>query len=112
MEILRMKTRNGAAQNGEKTSMSIEEVTDLTFAFAKKYLRKEPEAIVSAEKLEGEWRITIEALERRSIPDSQDLLGRYEVRLNKNGALIGWAQKVIRRRCDLISPSETQTETS
>jgi hypothetical protein len=51
-------------------------------------------------------------LERKSIPDSLDLLGRYEIRLNKNGALIGWTQKVIRRRCDLISSSETETETS
>jgi len=112
MEILRMKTRNGTAQNRKKPNVSIEEVTDLAFAIAKKYLRKEPEAIVSTEELEGEWRITVEALERRSIPDSQDLLGRYEVRLNKNGALIGWAQKVIRRRCDIISSSETETETS
>jgi hypothetical protein len=96
----------------EKTSVSIEEVTDRAFAIAKKYLRKEPEAILSVEQLEGEWRITVEVLERRSIPDSQDLLGRYEIRFNKNGALIGWTQKVIRRRCDKVSPSETETETS
>jgi hypothetical protein len=96
----------------KKTSVSIEEITDLAFAMAKKYLRKEPEAILSVEELEGEWRITVEALERRSIPDSMDLLGRYDFRLNKNGALIGWTQTVIRRRCDLVSPSETETETS
>ena len=107
-----MKTRNDTAQNRDKPSVSIEEVTDLAFAIAKKYLRKEPEAILSVEELEGEWRITVEALERRSIPDSMDLLGRYEIRLNKNGALIGWTQKVIRRRCDIISSSETETETS
>jgi hypothetical protein len=96
----------------EKTRVSIEEVTDLAFAIAKKYLRKEPEAILSVEQQEEEWRITVEALERKSIPDSLDLLGRYEIRLDKNGALIGWTQKVIRRRCDIISPSETETETS
>jgi len=107
-----MKARNDTAQNRDKPSVSIEEVTDLAFAIAKKYLRKEPEAILSVEELEGEWRITVEALERKSIPDSMDLLGRYEIRLNKNGALIGWTQKVIRRRCDIISSSETQTETS
>lgn len=98
--------------SAEKTSVSIEEVTDLAFAIAQKYLRKEPEAIISVEELEGEWRITVEALERRSIPDSMDLLGRYEIRLNKSGGLIGWTQTVIRRRCDLVSPSETETETS
>jgi len=92
--------------------MSIEKVADLAFTIAKKHLRKEPEAIISAEELKGEWRITVEVLERRSIPDSLDLLGRYEIRLSKNGALIGWTQKVIRRRCDLVSSSETETETS
>jgi len=39
----------------EKTSVSIEEVTDRAFAIAKKYIRKEPEAILSVEQLEGEW---------------------------------------------------------
>jgi hypothetical protein len=96
----------------EKTSVSIEEITDRAFAIAKKCLRKEPEAILGVEQMEGEWRITVEALERKSIPDSLDLMGRYEIRLNKNGALIGWTQKVIRRRSDTISSSETETETS
>ena len=105
-----MKTCNDT--HTRATSVSIEEVTDLAFAIAQKYLRKEPEAIISVEELEGEWRITVEALERRSIPDSLDLLGRYEIRLNKSGGLIGWTQTVIRRRCDLVSPSETETETS
>ena len=105
-----MKTCNDTHTHA--TSVSIEEVTDLAFAIAQKYLRKEGEAIISVEELEGEWRITVEALERRSIPDSLDLLGRYEIRLNKSGGLIGWTQTVIRRRCDLVSPSETETETS
>jgi hypothetical protein len=96
----------------KKASVSIEEVTDMAFAIAKKYLRKEPEAVLSVEEVQGEWRITVEALERRSIPDSLDLLGRYEIRLNKSGALIGWTQRVIRRRCDKISSSEAETETS
>ena len=96
----------------KETNVSIEEVTDTAFAIAKKYLRKEPEAILTVEELDREWRITIEALERKSVPDSLDLLGRYEIRLNKSGALIGWTQKTIRRRCDRISPSEIETATS
>jgi len=96
----------------EKTSVSIEEVTDIAFVIAKKYIRKQPEAVLNVEELEGEWKITVEALERKSIPDSLDLLGRYEIRLNKKGALIGWTQKVIRRRCDLIRCSEIETGTN
>lgn len=96
----------------EKTRASIERVTDLALAIAKKYIRKELETITGVEEVGGEWRVTVEALERKAVPDSQDLLGRYEIRLNKNGELIGWTQKVIRKRCDTISPLQTEIETS
>ena len=91
---------------------TVEKITDQALAIAKKYISKEPETVTSIEQKEGEWKVTVEALERKAVPDSQDLLGRYEIRLNKNGELIGWTQTVIRRRCDKISPSETETETS
>ena len=96
----------------EKTRASIERVTDLAIVIAKKYIRKELETITGVEEVGGEWRVTVEALERKAIPDSQDLLGRYEIRLNKNGELIGWTQKVIRKRCDTISPLQTEIETT
>jgi hypothetical protein len=96
----------------EGTRASIETVTDLALAIAKKYVRKELEAIIGVEEVGGEWRVTVEALERKAVPDSQDLLGRYEIRLNENGELIGWTQKIIRKRCDPISPLQTATETT
>lgn len=96
----------------EKTRASIETITDLALATAKKYIRKELETIIGVEEVGGEWRVTVEALERKAVPDSQDLLGRYEIRLNKNGELIGWTQKIIRKRCDIISPLQTEIETT
>jgi hypothetical protein len=96
----------------EKTRTSIERVTDLALAIAKKYIRKELETITSVEEVAGEWKVTVEVLERKTIPDSQDLLGRYEIRLNKNGELIGWTQKVIRKRSDVIPALENEIETS
>jgi hypothetical protein len=96
----------------ENARASIETVTDLAIAIAKKYVRKELEAIVGVEEVDGEWRVTVETLERKAIPDSQDLLGRYEIRLNTNGELVGWTQKVIRKRCDPISPLQTRMETT
>jgi hypothetical protein len=78
----------------------------LALTIAKKYISKEPEAVIGIEKKEGEWTVTVEALERKAVPDTQDLLGRYEIRLNKNGELIGWKQKMVRKRSDRIMPSE------
>jgi hypothetical protein len=96
----------------ENARASIETVTDLALATAKKYIRKEPETIIGVDKVGEEWRVTVEALERKAVPDSQDLLGRYEIRLSKDGELIGWTQKIIRKRCDLISPLQTEMETT
>jgi len=92
--------------------MTVEKIVNQSVAIAKNLIRKEPETVTSVEEVEGEWRVTVEALERKAIPDSQDLLGRYEIRLNKNGELIGWAQKILRKRCDTISPLQTEVETT
>ena len=87
--------------------MTVEKIVNQSVAIAKNLIRKEPEAVTSVEEVEGEWRVTVEALERKAVPDSQDLLGRYEIRLNKNGELIGWTQKILRERCDTTSPLQT-----
>ena len=90
----------------EKTS--IEKIIDLAIVVTKKHISKEAEAIVSIEQKEGEWNVTVEALERKAVPDTQDLLGRYEIRLNENGGLIGWKQIMIRKRSDRLMPPEEE----
>jgi hypothetical protein len=86
---------------------SIYEVTDQALAITKKYISKVPETIVDVKEKKEEWEVTVEVLERKAVPDTQDLLGRYVIRLNKNGQLIGWTQKMIRKRSDRITPPET-----
>jgi hypothetical protein len=89
---------------------SIYEITDLALTIAKKYISKDPEAVIDVEKKREEWKVTVEVLERKAIPDTQDLLGRYVIRLNKNGELIGWTQQMIRRRSDRMMPKEAAQE--
>lgn len=92
----------------EKPKASVEKITDLALAITKKYISKDPETVIGVEEEEGEWKVTVEALERKAVPDTQDLLGRYEIRLNKNGELIGWTQKMIRKRSDRMMPPEEE----
>jgi len=87
---------------------SIEKITDLALTVTKKYILKEPETVIGVEEKEGEWKVTIEALERKAVPNTQDLLGRYEIRLNENGELIGWKQKMVRKRADRMVPAEEE----
>ena len=85
---------------------SIYKVTDNALAITKKYIVKTPETIVDVKEKNGEWTVTVEVLERKAIPDTQDILGRYQIRLTKDAELIGWTQKIIRRRCDRITPEQ------
>jgi hypothetical protein len=51
---------------------------------------------------EGEgWQMLVEFIERKSIPDTQDLLGVYEVFLDEVGELTHYERVRVRRRMDL-----------
>ena len=75
---------------GEKARGVIEELLD-----------KKAESVISAVKEDNEWKVLVEVLERRVVPDSQDLLGRYELRLDENKDLLGYERIALRRRTDL-----------
>ena len=94
----------------EKSRPSLIQIVEIARTVAEKYMGKNPESIIAIEEKPEEWKITIEAVERKSVPDSQDLLGRYDIRLDKNGELLGWKQKMIRKRSDKIDSSEATEE--
>lgn len=56
--------------------------------------------VIGVFKDETGWHINIEMVEKRSIPEAMDLLGNYEVMLNKDGELISYERKGLRKRCD------------
>ena len=94
----------------EKSRPSLIQIVEIARTVAKKYMGKNPESIIDIEEKPKEWKVTIEAVERKAVPDSQDLLGRYDIRFDKNGELIGWTQKMIRKRSDKIDSSEATEE--
>lgn len=62
--------------------------------------------VSSVSRSDDGWRVTLELVERASIPDTMDLLGVYEVQLDHAGELTGYERVRIRRRCDLEEKSE------
>jgi hypothetical protein len=78
------------------------EVGEKCCAQMARLLNKKVESIVSLTR-EGEgWKAIIEVLERKAVPDSHDLLGRYEVTLDSNGNVLGYNQTLIRYRSDRL----------
>ncbi len=57
--------------------------------------------VTAVSKTEEGWRVSVELVERAAVPDTMDLLGVYEVQLDREGDLVGYERVRIRRRCDL-----------
>ncbi len=55
-------------------------------------------AVIGLSKTDGEWVVSLEALERKAIPDTMDVLGLYEVRLDGEGNILGFERKKLRKR--------------
>jgi hypothetical protein len=53
-----------------------------------------------------EWHVTVELIERKAIPDAQDLLGVYEAVLDDKGSMISYHRKRVRRRGDMEEEAE------
>jgi hypothetical protein len=49
-----------------------------------------PEGIVAAEKGEDGWRVQVEVVESRRIPETTDILAVYEVDVDDDGAVTGY----------------------
>ena len=54
--------------------------------------------VTGLSKLEEGWVVRMEALERKAIPDTMDVLGLYEVCLDNEGNLLGFDRKKLRKR--------------
>jgi len=71
-------------------------------AAAESVLDRKAESVVSMSKEAKGWKAVVEVLERKAVPDTQDLLGRYELTLNEDGELLGYKQMLVRRRQDRL----------
>lgn len=48
------------------------------------------EGVVRVEDTDDGWRTLIEVVERSAVPDTQDIIGRYEVLLDRSGTVTGY----------------------
>lgn len=58
-------------------------------------------SVTSVAKAEDGWRVGIELVERAAVPDTSDLLGVYEVRLDDTATVTRYERTRVRRRNDL-----------
>ena len=66
----------------------------------------QPEAVTGLEWDGEAWRVTVDALEMARVPDSMDVLGAYEVRLDDRGTLRGYRRVKRFKRSDARDEEE------
>lgn len=81
--------------------MEIAEVQKKAMPQIKELLKKEPESISSIEKSGEGWTLHCDVLEKKSVPETYDLLRIYEFKLDKNAKITEFKQLRKIRRGDL-----------
>ena len=60
--------------------------------------KKPADGVTGLSKTEEGWSVLLEVLERKAIPDTMDVLGLYELRLDNDGHLLNLDRKKLRKR--------------
>lgn len=79
--------------------MNIQEIYEKACSAADMLL-KDVDSIIGLTKDDCGWIAEVEVLERKSIPDTQDILGRYEMKFDEDGELLGFKRVMVHRRSD------------
>jgi gas vesicle protein GvpO len=91
------------ADSSDNGRLSASELGAAALATVRELTGYQPEAVTGFE-WDGEyWRITVDALELSRVPNTTDILGEYEIRLDDEGTLHGYKRT---RRFVRGQPSE------
>lgn len=56
------------------------------------------DGITSLARTDNGWIVSAEIVERKAIPDTMDMLGLYEIRLDDEGTLLSFHRMKLRKR--------------
>ncbi|HET7324932.1 MAG TPA: gas vesicle protein GvpO [Halococcus sp.] len=93
----------GESGDGDGTSAGIVDIRNHVRDDAGDLIGRPLDGIVEIERNEGDWRALVEIVERRSVPDTQDILGRYALELDGDGVITGYHRLDRYRRGDTRS---------
>jgi len=66
----------------------------------KDLVKKEALSVTSITKAGNNWDVLVDVLERRAVPDTQDLIGTYKLTFDKGKDLQGYKRVELRHRGD------------
>lgn len=81
--------------------MVIYEVIEKGKEELKKATGFEPASVIETLREDEGWRVAIEVVERKAVPDTSDILGLYEISLDGEGNLSKFKRVKLRKRMDM-----------
>ncbi|WP_253738025.1 gas vesicle protein [Halohasta salina] len=96
---------SASSPDGEGDTASIIEVRNQVIELSTDVIGRSLDGIVEVSRTDDSWRAVVEIIERRSVPDTQDILGQYEIELDESGEVIGYRRLEKYRRGD-TGPSQ------
>ena len=63
---------------------------------------------LSALKDEKGWRVQVEMVEKKSLPDSMDILATYEVLMDDDANVLEFKRAGMRKRIDTVNPEQEE----
>jgi len=91
--------------DGEGDTASIIEIRNQVIELSTDVIGRGLDGIIEVTRNDDNWRAVVEIIERRSVPDTQDILGQYEIELDESGEVIGYRRLEKYRRSD-TGPAE------
>ncbi len=89
-----------------KKKPDIKEISKTALSMTESLLNKKSEGITSVSGGDDGWKVNVEVLERKAVPDTQDILSTYELKLTSDGELTGYKRTGTRRRGDRVVEEE------
>lgn len=91
--------------DGEGDTASIIQIRNQVIELSTDVIGRGLDGIIEVTRNDNSWRAVVEIIERRSVPDTQDILGQYEIELDEGGEVIGYRRLEKYRRSD-TGPNE------
>lgn len=99
------ETESGGADSGDGCDASDGEADIVTVRNTVQQdvpdlIARDLDGVTSVIREEDGWMATVEMVERHSIPDTQDILGHYEISMNEDADVVGYRRLDTYRRAD------------
>jgi len=96
-----MEKKHDIKEAGNKKP-GIKDIVRMSISFTEGILNQKAQGVTSVHSEDEEWNVNVEMLERRAVPDTQDILSTYELKLTCDGDVTGYKRTSMRKRGDRV----------